>query len=933
MYTCDGIKMSEKDFLEKILDTTQTMMFWKDAERRFLGVNKAFLAFYGFESQDELIGKTDEDMGWHSNPDPFEDDEWKVLHQGIRTHMVHGTCLVKGEEREILASKSPVYYNGSIVGLVGSFMDVTEQFRQKDKIEELTRKLDGIPGGIAIYKRFYGELQCISVNQFLAQQLGTIPSALIGRGMKELLQDYMVPDSCERFFRECQVLQGTHRQESGTYQFRNQQTGRAVWLHISCQLVREPGDEELIYCAYTNVDKLVHYEDEIHKRNLVAQGRYTRAMAMLNEDKERNLMAKGHYNFSQNKVLEYTTYSDDVYKFKVPATCDEAFEGLMGLSYLDSDYQMLKETMHRENIIRGFEQGNDHINIRYRRILQGREPLWISLVLQIFVMPDTGDIEGISYAYNITEMMLKETIITRLGKLGYDELGLIYTGSRFWRCYQYVERQQWLHSMTQTHGDWDDEIVRYANENVIPEQREHVLKAISVPVIVSNLASSEVYTCTNTVRLPNGTIRQKELKFSYLNDIRETLFYCMSDITDQFVQENEQIKELAEAKHETERANNAKAAFFATMSHDMRTPLNGVIGYTGLALESTDMAEIKEYLSRIRISGELLVALINDVLDFGKFVVKKITLKQEPLKIQTFCNQVDTIIRPLAMNKNIIFLVDNHLTYDGFVVEDPLRLQQLFVNLLSNSVKFTKSGGRVDISLTGTDAGDYIDSIITIKDTGIGMSKDFLPMIFDPYTQEERRSASKTVGTGLGMAIVKHIVDLMGGTISVESEIDVGTTFTVHLALKKYMGNDVPAVDLSLMASLDVLKGKNVLLCEDNELNAEIAQLILRHWGIRTIWVENGRQAVDKIKNNIAYYDLVLMDRRMPVMDGLEATKAIRMFEAGKHSHIPIIAMTGDVDEDSIQSCLDAGMDAHVGKPINKEELARVMKSALLRRQ
>ena len=878
-----GTNIAGNNFLEKILDTTQTMIFWKDAERRFLGVNKAFLTYYGFASQDELIGRTDEEMGWHSDPAPFQDDEWRVLHEGISTHMVHGKCMARGEERDILASKGPVYEDGKIVGLVGSFIDVTEQYRQQDKIDELTRKLDGIPGGIAIYKRYYGELKCVSANHCLAMLLGTTPQDLMGQTMATLLAAYMEESSYERLLQENLRLDRSHHHAAGTYQFINKETKKPVWLHVTCQLVREADDEEMVYCAYTNVDKMVTYERELSEARHIAGQRYMRAMQLLNEGEERNIVAKGHYNFTQNQVLEYTTFTDAVYQFNTPMTYDAAFEGMLRLSYLASDFQTLQSKLGRQYVMESYRRGESHIAVNYRRILNDAEPMWIQLVMQAFINPATAELEGFSYAYDITEAVLKESIVARMGSLGYDELGMIYTGSRFWRCYQYMERQRWLHDLTNTQGDWDEEIARYVRENVIPGQGERVLKETTIPVIVAELAKAEVYSCSYTVRLPNGSVRQKELKFSYLNSVHETVFYCMTDVTDQFVRENEQIRELAAAKDEAERANTAKAAFFASISHDMRTPLNGVIGYTDLALEAADPETVRDYLKKIRISGGMLLSLINDVLDFGKFVVNKITLKPEPLKLQALCDSVDTVIRPLALNKHINFTVENNLTYDGFLEGDALRLQQLFVNLLSNSVKFTKAGGSVAISLNGADRGDYMDGTIVISDTGIGMSKEFLPLIFNAYSQEERRSASKTIGTGLGMAIVKQIVDLMGGTISVESEIDVGTTFTVHLSLRKYAGQDVPAMDMLTQGP--------------------------------------GR------------YDLVLMDKRMLVMDGLQATRAIRRHEAGTGHHIPIIAMTGDVDEASIQSCVDSGMDAHVGKPIDRDELVRVLQRYCQRQQ
>lgn len=927
-----GVEIKRADLLQKLLDTTQTMIFWKDTERRFVGVNQAFLDYYGFAGQEELIGKTDEEMGWHSNPDPFENDEWQILRQGISTHMVHGKCVARGVERDILASKKPLYANGKIIGLVGSFIDITRQVRQKNEIARLNRKLDGIPGGIAIYNRRYGKLHCISVNQCLLQLLGTTSEAVLDKNIDELLDMHMTAEEQERFYKECPTLRGEHRRAAGTFQFYNIEKKSYVWLQMTCQLVREPNDEERVYCAYTNVDKLMRYEKEVLASRHLAEERYAHAMRIFGEDRPQNIVARGHYNFTRNEVLSYMAYANDVYSFPLPISYDAAFAGMMALSYTERDRCLLENKMNRQHLLQAFEQGDTHICVRYRRLLPANEPVWLSIVLDVFANPRSGDIEGLSYAYDITLQVLEEAIINRLGYLGYDELGLVYGSNGFWRCYQYEKGQKGLRFRGHTSGSWDKEVERYIREEVQPEQAERVKKELNIPAIREKLAQQAVYITTQTTRLPDGAVRQKEIKFSYLNEVKDTIFYCMSDITEQFVHEHKQIAALKAAKQEAEEANETRAAFFASISHDMRTPLNGVIGYTDLALEAADMEGVQSYLSKIRISGNLLLALINDVLDFGKYLSHKIKLKQEPVGIATICANVETVIRPLADYKTITFQMERVHPYAGLVYADALRLQQILVNLLSNAVKFTASGGQVECQITEKEQASRVWCCIVVKDNGIGMAEEFLPRIFDPYAQEERSTASKTVGTGLGMAIVKQIVDLMDGSIEVKSRIDVGTVFTVYLELEKYSGTDVQSVVATELDYMDILRGKHVLLCEDNELNAEIAQLLLEHWGMIVTWEKNGKLALEAVRQDETAYDIILMDKRMAVMDGLDATVAIRDLEEASGRHIPIIAMTGDVDEESIKSCLDAGMDDHVGKPINRSELARSMVRLLKQR-
>lgn len=375
-----------------------------------------------------------------------------------------------------------------------------------------------------------------------------------------------------------------------------------------------------------------------------------------------------------------------------------------------------------------------------------------------------------------------------------------------------------------------------------------------------------------------------------------------------------------------EQANTERMRFFSTVNHDMRTPLNGVLGYTDLAMDERDMGKIQDYLSKIRISGRILLQLINDILDFGQFTSRSLILQPGPVDMGTICADVETIIKPLAVNKKLTFRMVRLSPYAGYVEGDALRLQQIFINLLSNSVKFTNPGGTVEAVVEERSRADSVDCTITVRDTGIGMSAAFLPKIFDTYAQERRPSASPMAGTGLGMTIVKQIVDTMGGTIHVDSVIDKGSVFTVQLRLKKYAAGKAAPSAAKAPASLDILQGRRVLLCEDNELNAEIAQAILKQWGMDVRWVENGAEAVAAVEQSSPKpYEIILMDKRMPVMDGVAATKAIRHMERAECRSIPILAMTGDIFPDAVQECLDAGMNGCVGKPVDRQQLAKAM--------
>lgn len=369
-----------------------------------------------------------------------------------------------------------------------------------------------------------------------------------------------------------------------------------------------------------------------------------------------------------------------------------------------------------------------------------------------------------------------------------------------------------------------------------------------------------------------------------------------------------------------EAATSAKKEFFAAVSHDMRAPLSGVLGYAKLAHETADMREKQQYLDKLQVSGNLLLGLINDTLDFSKLENRKLSLNLQPMRTGELTESVEVVAASLAAARGVSFSITREPRCDCCVEADKLRLQQIFVNLLSNAIKFTQSGGSVSISFAEKDEGASVAYLVVVKDNGIGISREFLPRIYDAYAQEHTHATSRVMGTGLGLTIVKQLVDLMGGTISAESEPGRGTVFTVNLRLRK--SQETAAAEKKDAAPEADLSGRAVLLCEDDELNAELVRTVLEQWGMKVMLAVNGKDGVDKFAaSQEGSFDLILMDRRMPVMDGIEATRQIRTMKRADAVSVPIIAMTGDVDEESVQACLAAGMNSHTPKPIELDKL------------
>jgi signal transduction histidine kinase/CheY-like chemotaxis protein len=388
-----------------------------------------------------------------------------------------------------------------------------------------------------------------------------------------------------------------------------------------------------------------------------------------------------------------------------------------------------------------------------------------------------------------------------------------------------------------------------------------------------------------------------------------------------------------EARREAEQANLAKQEFLSSMSHDIRTPMNAIVGMTALALDNTDNPEqVRDYLGKIALSSKHLLGLINDVLDISKIESGKMLLNLETVPLQEAVDSIVNIIQPQAAAKNQQFCVTLREILSENVRCDGVRLNQVLLNLLGNSVKFTPEQGAVELTVYQEALPEDASRVRThflVRDTGIGMSKEYQQVIFESFSREDNTRVRKTEGSGLGMAITKYIVDAMGGTISVHSEQGRGSEFHVAFDLERAAAPAAQAADGGERTGGVDLKGKRILLAEDNELNWEVARELLSILELELDWAENGEICAEKFrKSPVGYYDAILMDVRMPVMDGYEATAAIRGLERGDAA-VPIIAMTADAFSEDIQRCLACGMNDHLAKPIDIETVARKLKKHL----
>ena len=392
------------------------------------------------------------------------------------------------------------------------------------------------------------------------------------------------------------------------------------------------------------------------------------------------------------------------------------------------------------------------------------------------------------------------------------------------------------------------------------------------------------------------------------------------------------------ALKKAEDASLAKTCFLNNMSHDIRTPMNAILGYAQLMeneLNGKDMPETLEHLEKLQQSGNLLLSIINNVLDMARIESGRMELDENYCRIADVWKSLFAVFDEKARKKNIALHYTMNVEHEH-VLTDVTKIKEILVNILSNAIKYTPAGGSVmvDVDELPCDESGYMIARMRVSDTGIGMSKEYLTEIFEAFTREQNTTKSKIAGSGLGMSIVKKYVDLLGGTIDVESELGKGSTFTV--TLKHKIADESYYVKKraeSSESSSEILEGRNILLAEDNDLNAEIAEAILERAGLKTERVEDGIQCVNRIEKMPAgTYDMILMDIQMPKMNGYKATQEIRNLPDKEKACIPIVAMTANAFEEDKREAIAAGMNGHIAKPIQVDKLLSIL-SEVIRQQ
>ena len=407
-----------------------------------------------------------------------------------------------------------------------------------------------------------------------------------------------------------------------------------------------------------------------------------------------------------------------------------------------------------------------------------------------------------------------------------------------------------------------------------------------------------------------------------------TVFYLISSKKHR---ERQYEAELEKAAEQAKNANEAKTRFLFNMSHDIRTPMNAIVGFSGLLEKNLqNERKAKEYLEKIQSSSNLLLMIINQILEMARIESGTAVLQLKAEDMDALFHRVNTVFEEDIRKKNLQYYADLDIRHH-YVVCDQTKLQEIMLNIISNAIKYTPEGHSiyVEVHEAVSENPSKIRYIFSCEDTGIGMSEEYLPHIYEEFSREHSTTENKVPGTGLGLPIIKSMIELMGGSIQVESRQGIGTKFTIDLSFDIALKEEVYGSEDTIESSaIHTIKGKRILLVEDNELNAEIAKTVLEDVGALITRAENGQQALELFKEKPAgTFDVILMDLMMPVMDGYTATRKIRELERSDAKTVPIIAMTANAFQEDAEKCIAVGMNAHLAKPLDIEKMKKTIKS------
>lgn len=854
----------------------------------------------------------------HERNSPCDFCTLKTFGQDGQSHeMVVGPDLVYSSQvKETIWNGIPAY--------VQYIRDVTEEVkarREKERLELYCQTLvQNLPGGIAVIR---------------IEPDGGMTPEYISEGFAALTR--MTVDEAARLYSE-NVYAGLHPDDVESNQIKMRkfvESGQEhcefkarflrgdnsyVWVRDQVSIQEAPDGTRRMYCIYTDISKNVEESERLRQQ-------YEDLLLQHYRTPGPDELVLGHCNITQNKIIEIRDFTGSNLLHTLGRNRENFFTGMAGFMVEEKEKQAFLNLFLNAPALAAFERKDtEQIQQCLIKFPGQKNGCYVQVKMRLVETPDTGDVTGILTVADITDQTVSDRILNQMSSVIHDYIADVNLDEDRFRI---LSSRSKAHLVPESNGCYSMRVAYMAEAIVVPKDRELYTKALDPDEICRRLQEESSYAATYSLMDEDGDIRTKNMTVFPIDLRLGRICLVCTDITDS-------VRALENALALTREANRAKSDFLSSMSHDIRTPMNAIMGMTTLALAFPDDRErVDSCLHKIDLANRHLLSLVNDVLDMSRIEQSKVVMNLRELSISDLVEEVCAIIEPQAKDAGLQFWVEKKECCKEHFQGDSLRINQILINLLSNAVKFTPEGGRVDFLVEGIpplEQKRHVRYRFTIRDTGVGMPAEFRKHIFEPFARAT--TALHIEGTGLGLSITKGLVEQMNGKILVDSQLNKGTIFRVELEFEVVENADrMQKKDAG--ESHDVLPekpftGRTFLIAEDHPINSELLSTLLAMDGADSVITTDGAQAVREFERAApGTYDAILMDIQMPNMTGYEAARAIRKLGRPDAKTIPIVAMTANAFTEDVQASMDAGMNAHVAKPIDIDVLRSTLGKAL----
>ena len=810
--------------------------------------------------------------------------------------------------------------------------DETEEHKKKASVDEVISK---IPGGICIFRFTGKEIKDIFINDGFYTMIRENRTIHTEYYPDRLLSDVYLEDQSKYLKCFSDIISGKKKMSVVEYRNLVGKDRQYLWIRMAAKLIRRENNLVTIFATFSEVTEAVKARFAIEESNRVLEGEYRREVAV-RQSLEKGAIIIAAYEFHSGELIHYSDSLRDKKKHIIPNM--DGFYVMKKLSDsipLRSDKLMFDRFSNIRIAKAELKKGQKEKSIEVKVKDYAGNMRWIKIVRYLIRSSDGKKIMNNVYVYDIDYSKREELIKERVISDEYDFIVSVDTHTGMARLFLGGD------SIKNNKDLSPDNVNNFLKKDIFSDDTEEykalLANVYNLKKLKESLAKEDELVVIGFTVDKNGVTRRKRTKAGYLDKSHETILISRRDITDTYKKDLENQKKLQDALESANTANKSKTEFLSNMSHDMRTPFNCILGSAALLLDKKESLskEVLENIVDINSSGHFLLGLINDVLDMSQIEKGKMVLHPVPYPYSEFYHAMNSVIKPLCIDKNISFDLQDDKDAP-LIMADKVRYEQLFFNIFSNAVKYTPPGGKITHFTEGTPLPNgYVNLKCHIIDNGIGMSKEFQKNLFVPFSQENQKGYTNIKGTGLGLSIAYYLAQKMGGGLEVHSQLGKGTEVIVHTVMKLADSKDIKASEShEVCVDFTPLKGKRVLMAEDNEINMKIGTKILETKGLLVTQAFDGKECFDIYKKMpVSYFDFILMDVRMPNIDGLECTRMIRNSRRKDAKTIPIIAMTANAFSSEKDDCMEAGMDFKLTKPIEPNLVFQTLVSFLKKKK